>query len=306
MRRLASVTLLSTLALLTSAAQAQMRGGGGGGMHGGGGMRGGGVQMSAPRVSSGRPISSGPIGQGFRGAPAVRPSFSRGPSFRGQSAPIGSFNRQNFNTAHFSPNSRVFVNVHGRHFHNAFFRNPFFFNNGFFGANCFGTFAFGNPFCGGFVGSAFLFGDPFFGLGYGYGYPSAYGYYPGYSSPSPDYYPQQSSSGSDTNEVALTAEIQRLNDQIDYLRDDLNNNSNRDQQNQDRSSTSSGANTIFVLRDGRRFTAQNYAISGQTLWILNEHSARKTPLSDIDREATEKANAANGVEIHLPEPTPPN
>lgn len=314
MRRLASVALLGTLALLTSAAQSQMRGGGGGMRSGGGG--GAHVSAPAPRVSSGRPMSSGPVGQGFRGAPAARPSFAHGSPFRGQSAPVGTFNRQNFNTVHVSTNSHVFFNNHG-HFHSPFFRNPFLFHNGFFGANCFGTFAFGNPFCGGFVGSAFFVGDPFFGLGFGYGYPygyPGYGYYPGYSSPPPDYYPQQSATTSDTNEVALTAEIQRLSDEIDYLRDDRNNN-NRDQQNQDQSSPSSGttlsavppsALTIFVLRDGRRFTAQNYAISGQTLWILNEHSARKTPLSDVDRAATEKANAANGVEIHLPEPVSPN
>ena len=228
-------------------------------------------------------------------------------------------NRQNFNTTHVSANSHVFFfNNHGHgHFHSAFFHNPFFFHNGFFGANCFGTFAFGNPFCGGFVGSTFLFGDPFFGLGYGYGYPygyPGYGYYPGYSSAPPDYYPQQSSTTSDTNEMALTTEIQRLSDEIDDLRGDRNNN-NRDQQNQDQPPASSvttlsavppSALTIFVLRDGRRVTAQNYAISGQTLWILNEHSARKTPLSDIDRAATEKANAANGVEIRLPEPVSPN
>ncbi len=319
MRSLASIAVLGTLALLTPAAQSQMRGGGGGGgMRGGGG--GGGVHMSAPaaRVSSGRPMSSGPVG-GFRGAPAARPSFAHGSPFRGQSVPVGTFNRQSFNTTHVSTNGHVvFFNNHN-HFHSSvFFHNPFIFHNGFFGANCFGTFAFGNPFCGGFVGSAFFVGDPFFGLGYGYPYGApGYGYYPGYSSPPPDYYPQQSSTNSDNNnnEVALTAEIQRLSDEIDYLRDDRINNGNRDQQNQDQSSASSGATlsavppsplTIFVLRDGRRFTAQNYAISGQTLWILNEHSARRTPLSDIDRAATEKANAANGVEIRLPEPGSPN
>ena len=72
MPSLTSIALLGTLALLTSTAQSQMRGGGGGGMRGGGGggMRsgGGGIHMSAPapRVSSGRPMPSGPIGQGFR------------------------------------------------------------------------------------------------------------------------------------------------------------------------------------------------------------------------------------------------
>jgi hypothetical protein len=329
MRCLASIALLGTLTLLTSSAQSQVRGGGGmrsgggggmrsgggGGMRsgGGGGMRiggGGGVRVGgpAPRVSAGRPMPSGPVGQGFRA----------GPGFRPQGAPVNNFNSHNFDRQRFNAQNRVFFNNRFDRFHSRFFRHHNFFNdgffgfnNGFFGANCFGTFAFGNPFCGSFISSGFLFGDPFFGLGYGFG---GYPYSGGYSSP-PDYYPQQSSTSSDNNQVALAAEIQHLSDQIDDLRDEQA--LNREQQRQDsaRSRASSGAtlsavppaaNTIFVLRDGRRFTAQNYAISGQTLWILNEHTARKTPLAEIDRDATEKANAANGVEVHLPEPTSPN
>lgn len=304
MRSLASIALLGTLALLTSNAQSQMRGGGGGMRSSGGG--GGGARMSSPspHISAGRPISSGP---GFRSAPSARPTFAHGPSFQ------PSFRNQGTRVSNFSAQNRVFFNSRSRRFHSGFFRNRFGFNNRFFGANCFGSFAFGSPFCGSFIGTGFLFGDPFFGLGYGYpgyGY-SGYGY--GYPSPSPDSYPQQAPYPDNSNEIALTAEIQHLSDQIDDLRDDRNRGNN--QPDQDRSATSSGstlsavppsANTVFILRDGRRFTAQNYAISGQTLWILNEHSARKTALSDIDREATEKANAANGIEIHLPEPVSPN
>jgi hypothetical protein len=300
MRRLASITLLGSLALLTSNAQAQMRAGGsGGGMRSGGNSGGARMSSPAPRISSGRSMSPSPA---FRGSPAARPSFAHGPAFSPSGTPVNSFNGR------FTANSRVFFSGRDRRFHNGFFRNRFAFSNGFFGANCFGTFAFGNPFCGGFVGSAFLFGDPYFSLGYGYPY-GGYGYYPGYTSPAPDYYPQQTSTSDTNNEVALTAEIQRLSDEIDDLRD--NRRSTRDQQTQDRPAPSDGSTltavpptafAVFVLRDGRRFTAQNYAISGQTLWILNEHSARKTPLADIDRQATEKANAANGVEIRLPEP----
>ena len=299
MRRLASIALLGSLALLTFNAQAQMRGGGGGMRSSGnsGGVRG---SNSAPRMSSGRSMSPSPAS---RFSPGARPSFSRGSSFGPSGAPVNNFRGQRF-----TANNRVFFSGRDRRLHTGFFRNRFAFNNGFFGANCFGTFAFGNPFCGGFAGSAFLFGDPFFSLGYGYPN-NSYGYNPGYTSPSPDYYPQQSSTSDTSNELVLTTEIQRLSDEIDDLRDDRR--SNRDQQTQDRPTPSTGstlsavppaAYTVFILRDGRRFTAQNYAISGQTLWILNEHSARKTPLVDIDRAATEKANAANGLEIRLPEP----
>jgi hypothetical protein len=296
MRRLSSIALLGTLILIVSAAQSQVRGGGGGGMRGGGGgMRGGGgIRMSspAPHVSAGRPVGSGfSSGPAFRRSPAGRPTFSRGPF-----SPAGS---PGIAANHFRSQNRIFFNGRDHRFHSGFFHNRFRFNNGFFGANCFGFgFGFGNPFCGSFITStAFIFADPFFGLGNGSGYPY----------PPPDYYPSQAATSNDNNEVALTAEIQRLSDEIQDLRDERK----RDEQTQERPPASSGANlsavppsanTIFVLRDGRRITAKNYAISGQTLWILNENTARKTPLSDIDHAATEKANAENGIEIHLPEP----
>jgi hypothetical protein len=290
MRRLPSIALLGTLILIVSAAQSQVRGGGGGGMRGGGGIR---MSSPAPHVSAGRPVGSGfSSGPAFGRAQAGRPTFSRRPF-----SPAGS---PGIAANHFRNQNRIFFNGRDHRFHSGFFHHHFRFNNGFFGANCFGFgFGFGNPFCGSFISSGFLFVDPFFGLGDGYG--------AGYPYPPPDYYPSQPATSNDNNEVALTAEIQRLSDEIQDLRDERK----RDQQTQERPPASSGAtlsavppsaNTIFVLRDGRRITAKNYAISGQTLWILNENTARKTPLSDIDTAATEKANAENGIEIHLPEP----
>ena len=288
MRRLPSFALLGTLILIASAAQSQVRGGGGGGgMRGGGGIR---MSSPAPHVSAGRPVGSGfSSGPAFRSAPVGRPTFSR--------APFSPARAPGFAANHFTG---AFFNGRDHRFHSGFFHHRFRFNNGFFGANCFGFgFGFGNPFCGSFISSGFLFADPFFGLGYGYG--------GGYPYPPPDYYPSQSAPSNDNNEVALTAEIQRLSDEIQDLRDERK----RDEQSRERPPASSGAtlsavppsaNTVFVLRDGRRITAKNFAISGQTLWILNENTARKTPLSDIDRAATEKANAENGIEIHLPEP----
>jgi hypothetical protein len=62
--------------------------------------------------------------------------------------------------------------------------------------------------------------------------------------------------------------------------------------------------TVFVFRDGRRISAQSYAIAGQTLWVFDEHAARKFQIAELDGQATEKANAAYGVELHLPA-TPP-
>jgi hypothetical protein len=58
--------------------------------------------------------------------------------------------------------------------------------------------------------------------------------------------------------------------------------------------------TILVFRDGRRLNIQNYAIIGQTLWVLDEHNSSKIPLSDLDLDATQKENRGQGVRFAVP------
>jgi len=209
-------------------------------------------------------------------------------------APRGMISGQRFatSTGRFTFNSRLarghrirFPNCVGvpcfpGHRHH-FFRNSFFFGS--------------NP---------FLFGSPFFSP---FG---TVGYIPGFDYPYDYYnYPQQqpvvvqSDNGADTQ---LAVEVQQLSDEIADLRGEQ-----AMQRLQNRPAPAPGTSmsvvppapsTTFVFRDGRRLTAQNYAISGQTLWILNEHAAQKFSLSDLDRAATEQTNASAGVELHLPEP----
>ncbi|MGZ4878693.1 MAG: hypothetical protein ACXVIO_10905, partial [Candidatus Angelobacter sp.] len=108
------------------------------------------------------------------------------------------------------------------------------------------------------------------------------------------------------NSVQLAAEVQRLTDEVEDLRTEENR-----RYYDDRAKAGSGAPlsakepaaaTVFVFRDGHRISAQSYAIAGQTLWIFNEHEARKYQVADLDAAATEQVNAANGVEFHVPEP----
>jgi len=189
----------------------------------------------------------------------------------------------------FAPSRRVFV---GRSF--AFRRFPnrrFIFNRG-----CFG--------CGPFFGTGFGVG---LGLGLGFGYGPYYPYYPYYPG---DYYPPSpepvASNYDNGNSAQLTADVQRLTDEVEDLRSE-EHRSHSEARQEDRSLPSMSAvepaaATTFVFHDGRRIGAQNYAITGQTLWIFNEHAARRIPLADLDVPATEKANSANGIEFHLPEP----
>jgi hypothetical protein len=113
------------------------------------------------------------------------------------------------------------------------------------------------------------------------------------------------------NSVALAAEVQRLTDEVGDLRDEENRRYYEDRTRAANSGASMTAKepavaTVFVFPDGRRISAQSYAITGQTLWIFDEHAAHKYQIGDLDAASTEKANAANGVEFHVPAPSAPH
>jgi hypothetical protein len=184
----------------------------------------------------------------------------------------------------------VFVNrpFGFQHFHNHF-HNHFGFFNGCFGCS---PFFFGG---GLFLGSPFY---PYYPGFYGAGY---YGDNYGYGPPAQQPVVVNTDNG---NSVELTSQVQQLTDEVA----DLRNEENR-RYYEDRARASSGANlsakepaaaTIFVFNDGHRISAKSYAIAGQTLWIFSEQSAHKYPLAEIDASATEQANAANGIEFHVP------
>ncbi|MFL6310740.1 MAG: hypothetical protein ACJ71W_01425 [Terriglobales bacterium] len=289
MKRLASLVVLCTAALLISPSLYAQRGmsgrggGGGGSFHGGGGFR------SAP---SGGFRSAGP--SGFRSAPS---GFRSGPGFSTfgpvqRSGGFSSFAPSNraFSSRSFSSRGHVFVNrpFVNRPFGFRRFHNNFGFFNGCFG--CFSPFLFSGGF---FLGSPFYSSPGFYGDYYGDGY--------GYSPPAPQPVVVNTDNG---NSAELAAQVQQLTDEVSDLRSEENR-----RYYDDRAKASSGATlsatepaaaTIFVFTDGHRISAKSYAIAGQTLWIFSEQSARKYPLTELDAGATEQANAANGVEFHLP------
>jgi hypothetical protein len=303
------------LLLLPSALIAQRgmsgRGGGGGGFRssGGGGFRGAGPSGFRGAGPAGGFRGAGPAG-GFRtvapgGFRTVGPGGVRsvGPGVR-TFAPAAARRTNGF--VAFGPAGRTFVS--GGH---VFVHSPGFnhFHNGVFFNNCFG-FACGSPFFfGGGFGFGFggvFFGSPFWGSPYYGGYGAPYPYYPsdyyGYGPPPPSQPVAVSTDNGNT--VQLSADVQRLSDEVADLRSEENR-----RYNEDRSQARSGASlsakepavTVFVFRDGHHLSAQSYAITGQTLWIFDEHAARKFPIADLDFAATERANAANGVEFRIPE-----
>ena len=58
--------------------------------------------------------------------------------------------------------------------------------------------------------------------------------------------------------------------------------------------------TMLVFRDQHLQEVQNYAIVGQTIWILDEKKASKVPLEDLDVDATTQLNDERGVEFEVP------
>ncbi len=221
-------------------------------------------------------VGHGPVGGG-RAAPAMpAPRFGGVPSSRG----IASGRR--FGGGRFGVHNPPFFNGHHHCFGGFPCRNKFFFNAGF----GLGFPAFGFP----------GFGWPYYGYIPGF-YPSDY-----FQEPQPQR-PIVVSSEGDQGTTQLAVEIQRLSDEISYMRQEQSRQAQARQPGASMSARSAAA-TTFVFRDGRRMTTENYAIAGQTLWVFNERVARKFPISDLDRGATEQINADNGIDVRLPEPLP--
>jgi hypothetical protein len=177
-----------------------------------------------------------------------------------------------FGVNHFRP-----AGFGGRCFNGFHCRNPFFFNNPFF------------------FGAGFGLGFPFYGSSYIPGFDNGY-----YGPPQQQEPAVTSDNGSNSNDIQLAMQMQRLSDEMESM---------RDEQRQANAARNSGASlsahqpaesTTFVFRDGHHIATQNYAITGQTLWVLSEHAAKKVSLADLDVVATEQANAANGVDLHIP------
>jgi hypothetical protein len=61
--------------------------------------------------------------------------------------------------------------------------------------------------------------------------------------------------------------------------------------------------TVLVFRDQHVEEVHNYAISGGTLWVLNEQSSKKIPLAQLDIPATVKQNDDRGVDFQVPGPS---
>ena len=97
-------------------------------------------------------------------------------------------------------------------------------------------------------------------------------------------------------EVDLAFQIGRLTQEVEKLRQDqtLKQSQQTPTDNSPALQTPSTP-TVLIFRDGQRREIQNYAVVGQTLWVLDEKNATPIALSDLNIDATRKENEQRGL-----------
>ena len=141
--------------------------------------------------------------------------------------------------------------------------------------------------------------------GWPYGWYSGYPYYgwdygdDSYSSDSYQNYPVYDYSSAYAESDRQQAAIDRLEAEVDRLREERE--ARQAQTSNATMPKTAVPPTELVFRDKHTEEVQNYAIVGQTFWILNAEKARKIPIAQLDIPATQKANEDRGVDFQLPE-----
>ncbi|MGA6985974.1 MAG: hypothetical protein WBZ01_07975 [Terriglobales bacterium] len=136
-----------------------------------------------------------------------------------------------------------------------------------------------------------------------YPYAAYYPYYGSYSDPLYDSNDQDSYAEASNpapyaqdspQDSGLQRDVQALNGKIDRLQADV--------EARNHPKTEMEPATALVFRDKHVEEVRNYAISGGTLWVLNESAAKKIPLAQLDLDATVKMNDDRGVDFQVPGP----
>ncbi len=95
----------------------------------------------------------------------------------------------------------------------------------------------------------------------------------------------------------LSLQLQDLRDQNESLRSELEDTRTQPPAVAVSSQPTNSPTSILVFNDGHQRQVQNYAIVGQTLWILSDARATKVPLAELNLNQTIKTNEDRGVEF---------
>jgi hypothetical protein len=96
----------------------------------------------------------------------------------------------------------------------------------------------------------------------------------------------------ESEDSGLHGDVQALSGKIDQLQAGLDARNQPD--------PAPEVTTDLVFRDRHVLEVRNYAISGGTLWVLDDQAAKKIPLAQLDLNATIKMNDDRGVEFQVP------
>ena len=198
--------------------------------------------------------------------------------------------------AHFA--SRGGSVVHSSGMHSSGIRSSGSFRGGSFSRSSGIRIRTGNPYYnrrgrGGYP----YWGYPYYGYGgyYPWGY---YGWDDGSLAYNTDNEDQDSYAGASypapypENDGGLQRDVQALNGKIDRLQANV--------EARNRPKTDQEPATALVFRDQHVEEVRNYAITGETLWVLNDKAAKKIPLAQLDLPATVKMNDDRGVDFQVP------
>ena len=121
-------------------------------------------------------------------------------------------------------------------------------------------------------------------------------YYPAYSDTAPVYAEMLQQLTESQRAVNLAYQIGRLTQQVNQLRQEQALKQSQEIPRGDQEAVETPAiPTILIFRDGQRREIQNYAVVGQTLWILDETYATPIALSDLNIDAMRTENERRGV-----------
>jgi hypothetical protein len=137
-----------------------------------------------------------------------------------------------------------------------------------------------------------------FGFYSPYFWSSPFSTYPFYSEPYVTATPTVQSPAITQNDTDLSYQVQQLSDEIERLRQQQALAVQAPPQPQV-SAVPQTPPTVLVFRDGRHMSIQNYAVVGETLWVLDERTSTRVSIDDLDLDATRRENLARGVRFPL-------
>jgi len=140
----------------------------------------------------------------------------------------------------------------------------------------------------------------FYPFSYPYTYPFPYNpplgspYYP-----TPEYVAPPAVQSYEATTDDLVNEVLQLRDQVQQLTNELS--FARTEAAPPPPQEPAGPPTVLVFNNGQRIETRGYAVSGTTVWTLDDNNVRKFALSELNVPQTQIENQRRGIDFRIPE-----